>query len=510
MKRLFAILLPVLLCMSLLACGEQPPEETQVQVIIDKIETVENSSALVLLSVNPSFEIYAGDGGIIQKVVAVNADAEKVLGGKDYQGVSVNVCIPELLDTLRQQGFLKDGSELSISTYVHEHSFPSFDYRQQIEDILVACTSANQINITYSNTLDVIPAQSTDNTLPPPSADNTLPPPSADPETPEHTQKYDANGNLIEVFTSPNGERLERHYNADKVLEMLLEYYVDGGRVETWYDADGRTTKRKTYDTDGRCSDHAEWNYRADGYTVFHYDGVTGAVNNEKVFTSDEKLIKLLIYGEGGKIEEYYDESEKIYRRFVQGVDGVSIDEYYYYDESGKVCRTVSQGVDGLITDEQYHESGSTEYVYSDMGQLIGKTEYDTEGIILFSNTYDPDTGKLVHENKYENGVMTSWFAVEGDIQRLHTYVDGIQVKEEIYWSDGAYEIITYDSNGYRSVGTTYHTDGSYVIMKYAVDGDGVYVCGEAYYDSAGNLTEEYTFASRAEWVNHYLPGGPI
>jgi len=499
MKKFFAILLPVMLCLQLLACGE--PEKTMEQIVIDKIAEEENCRAFVLLSVNPSFEIYADDGGIIQKVIAANADAEKVLSGKDYHGESVKDCIPELLDIMRQQGFLKDGSQLSISTYVHEASFPSFDYRQQIEDILVSYTSANQINITYSNTLDVIPAQSTGTTLPPPSAD-------PDPNAPELTQKYDADGNLIEVFAFPNGNRTEKYYKADNVLGMVLEYYADGSRVETWFDANGRTTEIKTYDTGGLCTDHAEWNYRADGHTVFHYDGVTGAVKSEDVFTSDEKRIKVTLYGDAGTIEEYFDESENICRRFVQGVDGVSIDEYY--DESGKVYKRLSQDVDGGITDEQYHESGSTECIYSAAGMLLSEHKYDLNGVILFSRAYDLDTGELRHECTYENGVMTSWFAVEGDIQRLHTYVDGIQVKEEIFRSDGAYDIITYDSNGDRSVGTTYHTDGSYLITRYAVDQDGEYVCGEAYYDSTGKLTEEYTFASRAEWINHYLPNGPI
>ena len=481
MKKLFAILLSVMLCLQLLACDKQPPEETQADNIIDKIETVENSSALVLLSVNPSFEIYADDGGIIQKVVAANQDAEKVLAGKDYQGAPMNVCIPELLDIMVQQGFLKNGGQLIINTYVHEHDFPSCDYRQQIEDILVAYTSANQINITYSNTLDVIPAQSTGSTLPPPSEE-------PDPNAPVLTQKYDANGNLIEIFELPNGERTEKYYNADNILEMLVEYYADGGRVETWLDASGRTTEIKTYDTSGLCTDHVEWNYRADGYTVFRYDGTTGAVTHEEEFIPDGRLVKLTIRLDwGGKIEEYYD-------------------------ASGELCRVVSQGVDGIVADRQYHETGSTECYYSPTGMLVGEAQYDLNGVIFFSREYTHDTGELRHESTYENGVMTSWLDVDpySDIQYLRTYVDGIQVKEEISRGDGTYVVITCDSNGYRSVGTTYHTDGSYLITKYAVDDDGEYVCGESYYDSTGKLTEEYMFASRAEWVKHYLPNGPI
>lgn len=178
MKRLFAILLPVMLCLQLLACGKQLPEETL--GITDKIEAVENSSALVVLSVNPSFEIYA-----------------------------------------------------------------------------------------------------------------------------------------------------------------------DGSRVETWLDADGRTTEIKTYDAGNRCTDHAEWNYRADGHTVFHYDGVTGAVIHEEVFTLDGKRIKsTILFDWGGKIEEYYD-------------------------ASGELCREVSKGMDGSITDKQYHESGRTECIYSAAGMLV-------------------------------------------------------------------------------------------------------------------------------------------
>ena len=512
MKRLFAILLSVMMCLQLLACGEQPPEKTMEQVVIDKIAEEENCRAFVLLSVNPSFEIYADDGGIIQKVVAANADAEKVLNGKDYHGESVKVCIPKLLDIMQQQGFLKDGSQLSISTYVHEHSFPSFDYRQEIEDILVSYTSANQISVTYSNTLDVIPAQSTGSTLPPPSAD---PDPESDPEpdpnAPELTQKYDVDGNLIEALKLPNGDGSERHYNADNILEMVLEYYADGSRVETWFDANGRTTEMKTYDTSGLCTDHAQWNYRADGHTVFHYDGTTGVVMHEEVFTLDGHTVFHYDGTTGAVIhEEVFALDGKRIKSTVWHDWGGKIEEYY--DASGQICRVVSQGMDGIVADRQYHESGSTECYYSPTGMLVGETQYDLNGVIFFSRDYTHDTGELRHECTYENGVMTRWLDVDpySDMQYLRTYVNGIQVKEEISWGDGTYEIITCDSNGYRSIGTTYYTDGRYLITRYAVDQDGEYVCGEAYYDSAGKLTEEYTFASRAEWINHYLPGGPI
>ena len=486
MKQLFAILLPVMLCLQLLACGGRPPEEmpeeTQMQVVIDKMETVENSSALVLLSVNPSFEIYGGDGGVVQKVVAANADAEKVLDGKDYQGVSVNTCILELLNIMRQEGFLKDGSQLSINTYVHEENFPSFDYRQEIESILASYTKVNQVNMTYSNTLDVIPAQSADNTLPPPSAD---PDPDPDPNAPELTQKYDADGNLIEVLKLPNGDGSERHYNADNILEMLLEYYADGSRVETWFDANGRTTKMKTYDTSGLCTDHAQWNYRADGHTVFHNDGTTGAVKSEEEFTLDGKQIKSTFLFDWGKVEQYFN-------------------------ESGQICREVSQAMDGTVTDKQYHESGSTECIYSAAGMLLGEKKFDLNGVILFSRDYNHDTGELRHECTYENGVMTSWLDIDpySDIQYLHTYVKGIQTKVQIFWGaerNIASEVIICDSEGYYSVGTVIYTDGRRLINRYGVDKDGEYICGEEYYDSNGVLVEKYTYANRAEWVAAYL-----
>ena len=480
MRKLIVILLLAVFCANLVACGEQATEDTHLEqeVVAAKIETVENSSVLVLFSVNPSFEIYAGDNGIIQSVKAANEDAEKVLNGKDYSSVSVKVCVTELLDIMYQNGYLKDGSQLSINTYVHEDRFPSFDYQPEIEDILVSYTNANQITLTYSNTLDVIPAQCADNTG---QSSST----GTDPNAPSVIQQYNADGTMTEIHNCPNGEYTERHFSKELILLWSVEYYQDGNKVETWYDENGRVTESKHSNEKGELTYHNSIVYRTDGYTNYLYDVATGAVTVEQEYSLDGREIKGTVYLLDGKHE-------------------------VYYSTTGEIEREVLYMADGSWNESIYSETGYVENAYTAAGVKTATHEFDLNHVAIHSYGYDWDTGELIEEKTFENGVLTRRWYKEYNAEGVDTYANGVLAQRQISWDRGDFETIICDSEGNYSQSTITSPDGSYKISYYALDGDGEYVCGEAYYSSAGVLEEQYTYASRAEWVNAYLPGGPV
>ena len=537
MKKLYIILALLMLCVHLAACGGQEPEDAHPgqEEIVHKLEAVDNSTVLVLLSVNPSFEIYAEDNGIIQSVKAANKDAEKVLNGKDYHGQSVKDCIPKLLDIMYREGYLKGGSQLSIHTYVREDSFPSFDYRQEIENILVSYTNANQISFTYSNTLDVIPSQDASSVI----------------------RKYNDDGTVTELHTFPNGDSAQLFYSAEMILERELQSFADGSYAEIRYDEIGRQIETKLSNENGELVYHDAFAYRADGYTEYRYDVTTGSVAEEREYTLDGQSTKITLYSSDGKDEEYYSAAGIIARRVSHKLDG-SLEEwwfdekgrpieskrsnekgelsyhdafvyrtdgytYYQYDViTGSVAvereytldeieREVAYMADGSWTETLYSEIGFVTNYYTAAGVKISTDKFDLKYVLIHSCGYDPNTGELNREEKYENGVLLSrWYKDNQEQQAFETYTNGILAKVQVLWRDGAIEIIICDSNGYYSVGTTTNPDGSYKITKYAMDEYGSYPSSEEYYNSAGVLAEKYIFNSRAEWVNHYMPGGPI
>ena len=563
MKRTLVLLLVTVLCLNMLACSEQTPEDTHLEQesIVNKIEAVENSTVLVLFSLNPSFEIYAEDNGIIQSVKAANEDAEKVLSGKDYHGRSVKDCIPKLLDIMYQEGYLKDGSQLSVNTYVYEDSFPSFDYRQEIENILVSYTSANQISVTYSNTLDVIPTQN----------------------EPSVIRKYNDDGTMTELHTFPNGDSKQLFYSAEMLLEREIQSFADGSKAEIWYDEQGRLIEEKLSNEKGELTYHDSVAYRADGYTEYQYDVATDSVAAEREYTLDGQIKKATLHLPEKKTEEYYrytgvkerelsymtdgsleecwfdeqgrpteskhsnEKGELTYHdSTVYRADGYTHYQYdvttgsvtmerecapngreikttayfpdrkheVYYSTAGKTEREVSYMVDGSWSERIYNETGSVESHYTVAGVNFFEGQFDSDGKFIYSCRYDENTGEKIEEKKYENGVLLSRWHKESypnpEQEALETYTNGILAQVQILWGDGAIEIITYDSAGYASVGTTTNPDGSYLITKYAIDEYGTYPSSEEYYNSAGVLTEKYIFNSRAEWINHYMPGGPI
>lgn len=71
----------------------------------------------VYIDVNPSISLTVNRFGVVNKVTAINDDAQSCLDGTNIEGKSVEEAVTEIADALEKDGFLSDGATLYVSGY---------------------------------------------------------------------------------------------------------------------------------------------------------------------------------------------------------------------------------------------------------------------------------------------------------------------------------------------------------------------------------------------------------
>ena len=84
------------------------------------------SDTLVLIDINPSFEIIADKDGNVKSVTGVNSDARIVLLGKSYSGGSVNDVCTDIIKTAINLGYVNNKhGQVNISAYNEDAAISS-------------------------------------------------------------------------------------------------------------------------------------------------------------------------------------------------------------------------------------------------------------------------------------------------------------------------------------------------------------------------------------------------
>lgn len=85
-----------------------------------------NSDTLVLIDINPSFEIVADKNGLVKSVTGVNSDARIVLLGKDYTGKPVDQVCTDIVKTSINLGYVNNKhGQVNIAAYNEDSSISS-------------------------------------------------------------------------------------------------------------------------------------------------------------------------------------------------------------------------------------------------------------------------------------------------------------------------------------------------------------------------------------------------
>ena len=222
-----------------------------------------------------------------------------------------------------------------------------------------------------------------------------------------------------------------------------------GHLVETTY-KDGKVTKIVEYDSSSKSKRRTETEYNKDGsQTITKYD-YSGDVKSAIEYDKNGKITQETQYTYSGKeVTKYNTDGSKI---------------KYVYDKEGNITLEIHTSKDGK---ERYFKTtvnndGSKtrlEYDKEYWGDVIGKTEYDAQGRLTYSATYN---GIYVTDKK---------ITYNADGSRTE-----IQYKEHSESSKDPYKAAekTYDKNGNLISDIVYKNDEKQSETKYTYDSKGL------------------------------------
>ena len=108
MKKLLMMLLPLLLALSLAACGGDTGGDKPQSVIAlmeDKLSSVQDCVAVLRVQINPAFDLYLDKNDRVLAVEAVNDDAAQILNSTNVVGENGVDAIGRLLEAAANRGF---------------------------------------------------------------------------------------------------------------------------------------------------------------------------------------------------------------------------------------------------------------------------------------------------------------------------------------------------------------------------------------------------------------------
>lgn len=215
---------------------------------------------------------------------------------------------------------------------------------------------------------------------------------------------------------------------------------------------------------------------------------------SEPITNNPVKIERILVYGKYLSEEIEYDASGKIIKRttFTVRDNKSTIDTWvdYEYDENGLLIKTVTydENKPSMTTENEYDSNGYPlkQYIYWPNGSIAGRFEYvtDADGNIIREYYYTLDSDKVNHWSAYE-------YDANGNQTKAIYYIDAGDYIE-------SYSEYEYDSEGKLLTENHYDHDGiMFSKNEYEYDGSG-HVIKETDYKSDGEVhywyTHEYEF----------------
>ncbi|MGN0316578.1 MAG: hypothetical protein ACI4E1_01445 [Lachnospira sp.] len=131
MKKVYMIILSVILAVGMIGCGNEKKSETA-ELNEEKTEgysepvTIEEVSqstdrvygeecvGVVTISINPEIDLHIDKDGNVLSYVFQNEDAETAYKNLSLKGIQVNDAVKIIVETAEKSGYLKDGGEVTV------------------------------------------------------------------------------------------------------------------------------------------------------------------------------------------------------------------------------------------------------------------------------------------------------------------------------------------------------------------------------------------------------------
>lgn len=410
MKKLIALLMAAVLCLSLGACGSETQAGSNGAQQEAGNSTNKQAVAIVVhIVINPEFNIHVGNDGNVFDVECLNEDAKAVSDKVSVTGKSCEDAIILILQETVDQGFLKDRGEIEITVSVAEEISNQMDtWNETVMNSVTQVLAGNDLNAHISFGSQIMEPQKEENSNP----SDPIPPENKDEDISDDngSSETDANGNTIIqsekgfITIDKNGNKVLEVYTADDGTVITLNYGENGTIVHATYASKDGTAVTQDYDEDGNM------------------------------------IQEIRTENDGTVITWNYDENGKVAFQRNEYADG-SWSEYTYKD--GVPVKEISEFIDGSSTIRQ-------------------ETEFYENGNRKLAYTYNQGDSSYSEVMYYENGIKSYEynFINESQYTERSYYADGNKKTDKSMDADGTIWDLTYNPDG-SHYGYTYYPDGS-------------------------------------------------
>ena len=365
MKKLLGILLAMTLCVALVSCGSNAPEQQKINAMCE--EKGVNVTCLIRISINPEFELVLDDQGTVCDVIRLNDDAERVFSQvTDIVMKSYDEAVEELLAAAKNSGYLTDKSTVSVTVILREDCEQGDTIISAVDETVQEFVSKRRCDMeVWDGRVSSDQPQNNNgkNNNDDDNTDDGSDTGDGGQET-NGVEVRDANGKLVSRTTespTPDGTMTTTEY-----------FDANENRIKEVQEVNG-TTLISEYDATGQRISLVQEFINAKGVpetrsTTYSYDA-SGKVAAEYTQISD-----------GSYTETYYHENGSVARQYYQKANGSYWDSYY--------------DPDGNLTDKKSKK-------YDDLGGWSEWTDY-------------PDGSREEYYHAADGSVWFNWFDPSG------------------------------------------------------------------------------------------------
>lgn len=413
MKKLFVLFLTLLLCMVLTACGSDGSAKKQ------NAETMA-SDIIVHVEINPSFDIYVDNCGIIDFILCLNEDAKTVYAEMDLSETYYDDGLTQLLTAVYDAGFLSEDAKINVE--IQQKSTVDYEVSEITNEVLAdfhANVAAAESEV-KKEVVEVVPPKADVITEPDLTKAMGLAEENClymifidlDYGTPAVQFYVDENDVIIwtyyyeHVAEEFQNVGINGKYAKDGILAILNRGYELGfsseniscnASISNNHDGDKTYIARMTHFQ----KKLAESFWRSQIYVSFNM-GLCS--EDHDLFSGEYINIQTDSDGVWWKIINRYENgSPRQQERISQYGD---IEKYEYSEEGAGIIYKYFEGIDGRIGEVKYNDQGVAIYCYDKWSDgTIGECEYNDQGIVIYSYY------------KYPDGTThTQWFDDNGNL----------------------------------------------------------------------------------------------
>ncbi len=430
MNKIFKMILTIMMCFSLVACGKESNEP--------------KGEVIVHVTINPEFKVYINDNDSVYHVEFLNDDAKTIGNSIDIIGKTCEQAITLLLNETYQQGYLKQGNDITITVSVSENISNQMDtWNKKVTDGFSKVLAQNNIDAEIIFNSQVI-NNSTTNT------DNTN---STIVDENGTISIFDKDGNLVQVtLTEDNGNVIVQDY--DKNGSIIKQTITQPDGTVITIDGNGNMIHQVVVQPDGTVIEIDE--NGNESYPNFA---------NQTITNIDEN---------GNSIATTYDSKGAIFEQITTFTDGTVMK----LDQNGKITypnranQTIKE-TDDLGNDvyKTYDQDGYIQFSYYEYKDNFGfdwRVETNYTGVEVEQVKYYRSNGKWEPATTYHsNGVIAkevdgvsshgltiNFYNDRGQLTEIHSVDNYNNPTRIVYNSDGSYTCYTTYKDG--SIQTVY------------------------------------------------------